>query len=152
MTFPPHSGTYKQTDKLTLEVGGESVTRTIAEWIAVDPVTLHKAVVAKTIYVDKQDVYLPLISRVKVADIQYYARFMGLRNIVSVTGWNKPVMAKTALNENPVKFYKWWATHRDIVYIPLQEKITLFETVYQKSPSILKAEDLKMISSGRKPK
>ena len=144
--YPPHAGKYYPNDHLTLEVNSEHITRTIRDWMTCDPASLHKAIIDHIISVDSDSVYNPLISNIERTAPVYYTRYQGLRKVVSIPGWKDPIMAECAMKEDPVKFYKWWATNRDQVYIPLQDKIRLLEKVQQLKPSALQDKDKKMLN------
>lgn len=58
-------------------------------------------------------------------------------------------MAEVVISENPIKFYKWWCTNRAEVYIPIAEKIKLFDRIKNTSPSTLQQKDLKMALKSR---
>jgi len=149
MQYPPRAGKYSQKDHLTLEVDGKNVTHTIKEWIALDPLTLHGAVKDKQIYVDIGFVYQPLMNAIEKGYPDYYTKFLGLRKLITIPGYKDPVKAELVISENPIKFYKWWCTNRAEVYIPIPEKIKLFERIKNISPSTLQRKDLKIVSSGK---
>ena len=65
--------------------------------------------------------------------------------MIQMPGIKEPTMAKVLMENNPVKFYKWWSTHRDEVFIPLKDKIWLFSEVSNKDSSALKIGDKKLL-------
>ena len=56
-------------------------------------------------------------------------------------------MVDDVMRENPVKFYKWWTKNKETVFIPLRDKIWLFDAVKKVDPTILREKDLKSIKS-----
>ena len=79
MLYPPRPGKYTQKDHLTLEVEGEKVTHTIKEWILLDPITLHRAVKNKLIYVDSAFVYKPLMNAIEKNFPEYHTKLLGTK-------------------------------------------------------------------------
>lgn len=149
MLYPPRPGKYTQKDHLTLEVEGKKVTHTIKEWILLDPITLHGAVKNKLIYVDSAFVYKPLMNALEKNFPEYHTKLLGTKKIITISGYKEPVMAEVVISENPIKFYKWWCTNRAEVYIPLAEKIKLFDRIKNTSPSTLQQKDLKFLMGGK---
>lgn len=150
MLYPPRPGKYTQKDHLTLEVEGGKVTHTIKEWISLDPITLHGAIKNKLIYVDSTFVYKPLMNAIEKDFPEYYTKLLGVRKLITIPGYKESIMAEVVINENPIKFYKWWCTNRAEVYLPLAEKIKLFDRIKSTSPSTLQQKDLKFLMGGGK--
>lgn len=152
MTYPPRSGTYNPKDHLTLEVDGKPVTYTIQGWIDNDPLTLHKAVRAKVIYVHAGSVYHRLMNVIEKDHPEYYTKLLGLNKKLQILGHREPVMADVLMREDPIKFYKWWVSHRSEVHIPAREKIWLFDKVTKSDPSLLKKKDQDFLDGLKKAK
>ena len=146
-TYPPRSGTYMPKDHLTIEIDGKPVTMTVREWIQNDPISFHKLVKDKEIYVDTGTVYKSLMLAIEKNHPEYYTRLLGLRKLITISEKDGPVMADAAMRENPVKFYKWWTKNKETVFIPLRDKIWLFDAVKKVDPTILREKDLKSIKS-----
>lgn len=146
-TYPPRSGTYMPKDHLTIEIDGKPVTMTVREWIQNDPISFHKLVKDKDIYVDTGTVYKSLMLAIEKNYPEYYTRLLGLRKLITISEKDGPVMADAAMRENPVKFYKWWTKNKETVFIPLRDKIWLFDAVKKVDPTILREKDLKSIKS-----
>jgi hypothetical protein len=72
---------------------------------------------------------------------EYYIKLLALRKMVQIPGYKEPTMAEVVMKENPIKFYKWWVAHRDEVYIPMKDKIWLFDMVEKKEKGLLKKQD-----------
>ena len=140
--YPPREGKYMPKDHLTIEVNGEKVTRKISEWIEEDPCSLYPMIQKKIIQVDAGHVYQALINRISERFPEYYTRIQGLRKMIEFTGYPQPVMASVVYDTDPVKFYRWWVNHRDVVYLSLPNKIRLVDTVSRINPKVIKKEDL----------
>lgn len=148
ITYPPRSGKYMPKDHLTIDVEGENVTRTIKEWIDEDPISLHKLIKDKVIYVDSGCVYDRVMKTLEKNYTDYYNKLLGLRKMIIMPGVKEPTMAEVLMINNPVKFYKWWSTHRDEVFIPLKDKIWLISEVSHQDSSALKVADKKFLIPG----
>jgi hypothetical protein len=136
MTYPPRYGTYTFKDHLTI---GE-VTRTIKEWVDEDSLPLHKLVKDHTIYLDDV-VYTRLMAAIERNHPDYYLKLLALRKMIKIPGYKEAAMAEVVMKDNPVKFYKWWSTHRDEVFIPAKDRIWLFDYVETHEKGVLKKQD-----------
>lgn len=146
--YPPRSGTYTFKDHLTIEIEGRNVSYTIAEWIEKDPVALFELVKNKVIYVEASMVYKRLLKAIEIYHSAYYAKFMGLKKLIQIPGYAEPTMAEVVMKSNPLKFYKWWSKNKEVVYLPLKDKIWLFNFILSRHPGELKKVDLAFLSSG----
>lgn len=136
MTYPPRSGTYTFKDHLTI---GEE-TRTIKGWVEEDSLSLHQLAKDHTVYLDAV-VYTRLMAAIEKDHPEYYIKLLALRKMIQIPGYKEPTMAEVVMKENPIKFYKWWVAHRDEVYIPMKDKIWLFDMVEKKEKGLLKKQD-----------
>ena len=152
MTYPPRSGTYNPKDHLTLEVVGQPVTYTIQGWIDNDPLTLHKAVKDRVIYVHAGSVYHRLMNVIEKDYPEYYTRLLGLRKTLKILGHREPAMAEVIMRKDPVKFYKWWVSHRSEVHIPLRDLVWLLDKVEKEEPGAIKKQDTQYVDSHKKKK
>ena len=80
-TYPPIlDKIYLSQDLLTLDCEEGPVTLKIGEWVVKDPVRIHKMIVKeKALQVDQYEVMLPLVSKLRRADFEYYKRITGLQ-------------------------------------------------------------------------
>lgn len=150
MTYPPRSGTYNPKDHLTLEIDGQPVTYTIQGWIDNDPLTLHKAVRAKVIYVHTGSVYHRLMNVIEKYHPEYYTKLLGLNKKLQILGHREPVIASLLMREDPIKFYKWWVSHRSELHIPTRERVWLLDKVTKADPALLKRPDKEFLTSLKK--
>lgn len=136
--YPQPDASYSHKDTLTLEVDGAPVTRRLNDWVRYDPVTLHKAMGSVPFLIARDD-YRILMSTLRANNIEYYRRAVGLDILVDITGKGQEVAAKSLYNYEPTKFYKWWSSHENKVYMTTREKIQLFLKVESiKSGTLLK--------------
>ena len=70
---------YYSTDELTLETENGPQTMKVGAWLNTDPVLIHKMIIKdKVLQVNQIEVYMPLLSKLRRADPEYYRKFMGL--------------------------------------------------------------------------
>jgi hypothetical protein len=65
---------------------------------------------------------------------------------IDFKGFDFPVKAHIPYTDKPVEFYKWWCDNKDQVNMTFQEKLILFDKVYNLKPNLLKAEHRKTIN------
>jgi len=149
--YPPRSGCYGPRERLTLIIDGNNITRSIREWVEKDPVSLHKIVIKKEIYVDKERVYKPLMYALKRFP-EYLTRIEGTKRMISFPGYKDPVQALSVMTDYPIKFYKWWKkkVNRDRVYLTKLEQLILFDVVNREESKALSKEDRDFLESLRK--
>jgi hypothetical protein len=101
----------------------------------------------KVLQVDQLEVFNPLVSKLRRADLSYYKRIMGLKVMIDFPGYTSDIEAKIPYDTDPVGFYKWWrkGKHEDKVYLSLGNRIRLFEKVSMMDPKMILKKDLKTI-------
>ena len=65
---------------------------------------------------------------------------------IDFKGFDFPVKASIPYTDKPVEFYKWWCDNKEQVTMTFQEKLILFDKVYNLKPNLLKAEHRKTIN------
>lgn len=148
----PRSGTYHQKDHLTLKIGNKNVTKTVKDWIETAPLSLHDCIKRKMIYVNPDNVYKPLMNRIRRYYPDEYNKILGTNKLIQFHGYDTPVMAKSVMENQPVKFYRWWKLkeNRDSVYLSKIEQIILFNKVNLEAPSLLSKDDKELLMSKRR--
>lgn len=148
-TFPPDpERVYNSTDYLTLDCEGGPKTMTVGEWVVTDPVRIHKLIVKeKALQVDQTEVFLPLVSKLRRADFEYYRRITGLKILIDFPGYNSGIPAKIPYDTDPVAFYKWWrkGKHEHVVYLSPAYQFMLFQKVAVMEPKIILKKDLEFL-------
>lgn len=137
--------TYLSTDSLTLETADGPVTLMLGEWLNTDPVRIHRMIIKeKTLKVDQYEVFLPLVSKLRRADPDYYKRIMGLKLMIDFPGYSSSIEAKIPYDTDPVGFYKWWrkGKHEDKIYLSLGNTIRLFQKVSVMDPKVMLKKDM----------
>jgi len=144
--FPPIDNSTYYADRL-LTING--FTKKIEKWLTDDPVSLDKVMMKHNIRLPK-DLYEILMSKLIKYHYPYYRDTRRLQvyiyNYPKQTG---PVLAIRMYSENPVVFYKWWKTHRDVISMNSQELISLLEKVNRDHPKLIVKMD-KDILLGKK--
>ena len=125
--LPRTDGYYTRDNLLTIE----SRTKKISKWLTEDPVMLHRALVQYNFILEKE-YYKILMNRIQNRYKDYYRDFMGLRLYIEFPGYDSPVQANVALQNNPVAFYKWYCKNTT--------KVTLSDIEFKKL--ILKVESI----------
>lgn len=141
---------YYSEDYLTLDTGDGPVTLRIGEWLNRDPVRIHKMVIReKVLQVDQTEVFNPLITKLRRADLAYYKRIMGLKVMIDFPGFTSEVEAKIPFDTDPVGFYKWWRKnkHENVVFLSPAYQFILFQKVAKMEPKILLKKDLEFLKS-----
>ena len=139
---------YFSEDYLTLEMEGVPTTLRIGEWLNTDPVRIHRMIVRdKVLQVDQLEVFNPLISKLRRADLAYYKRIMGLKVMIDFPGYSSGVEARIPYDTDPVGFYKWWrkGKHEDKVYLSLGNQVILFQKVKMMDPKMILKKDLEIL-------
>ena len=141
---------YFSEDYLTLDCEDGPVTRSIGGWLNTDPVRIHRMIIKdKTLQVDQIEVYNPLVSKLRRADLEYYKRFMGLNVMIDFPGYTSDIIAKIPFDNNPIGFYKWWrkGKHENVVYLSLGNQFRLFQKVALMEPKIMLKKDLEFLNN-----
>ena len=101
----------------------------------------------KVLKVDEFEVLMPLESKLRRADPEYFRRFMGLKLVIDYPGYSTGIMAKIPFETDPVGFYKWWrkGKHENKVYLNLPNQIRLFQKVNLMEPKTILKKDLELI-------
>ena len=141
---------YLSEDYLTLETEDGPLTLRIGEWLNRDPVRIHKMIIReKVLQVDQVEVFNPLVSKLRRADIVYYKKIMGLKVMIDFPGFPSEIEAKIPYDTDPVAFYKWWRKnkHENVVYLSPGYQYKLFQKVAQMEPKIILKKDLEFLHS-----
>ena len=135
-------------DELTLETPEGQKTLKLGAWLNYDPVRIHKMIVReKTLHVDQIELYNPLMSKLRRADLQYYKQFMGLNVMIDFPGFSSDILAKIPYENDPIGFYKWWrkGKHEDKVYLSKANQFRLFQKVYLMEPKVMLKKDIQFV-------
>lgn len=141
---------YMSSDELTLSTDSGEVTRKMGEWVALEPVLIHRMIVReKTLKVDEFELLRPLESKLRKADPDYYKRFVGLKLVIDYPGYSNGIVARIPYENDPVGFYKWWrkGAHEDKVFLSLAWQIKLFQKVALMDPKMLLKKDYDILRS-----
>ena len=96
---------YFSEDYLTLDTDEGPKTLRIGEWLNTDPVRIHKMIIReKVLQVDQLEVFNPLVSKLRRADLSYYKRIMGLKVMIDFPGYTSDIEAKIPYDTDPVGF------------------------------------------------
>ena len=141
---------YFSEDYVTLEMEGVPSTLRIVEWLNTDPVRIHRMIVRdKVLQVDQLEVFNPLISKLRRADLAYYKRIMGLKVMIDFPGYSSGVEARIPYDTDPVGFYKWWrkSKHEHVVTLSPPYQFKLFQKVWQMDPKVMLKKDVEFLKS-----
>ena len=141
---------YFSSDVLTLECEEGPVTRKISDWLQTDPVRIHKMVtLEKSLQVDQNEVFIPLVSKLRRADFEYYKRITGLNILIDFPGFPSEIKAKIPFDTEPVAFYKWWRKNKNEhrVHLSRLNQYKLFSMVYKTDPKVILKKDIDFIKS-----
>ena len=137
-------------DELTLTTDAGEITRKMGEWVALEPVMIHRMIVReKVLKVDEFELLRPLESKLRKADPDYYKRFVGLKLVIDYPGYSNGIVARIPYENDPVGFYKWWrkGAHEDKVFLSLAWQIKLFQKVALMDPKMLLKKDYDILRS-----
>jgi hypothetical protein len=144
--FLPNSESfYNSSNLLTIENDQGPKTMKISEWLTEDPVALDKIRKEFKLKIDSK-IFEILVSKLKAYHFEYFKNSLGLNMRIEFKGYDFPVKASILHMDKPVEFYKWWCDNKDQVTMTFQEKLTLFDKVYNLKPNLLKAEHRKTIN------
>ena len=141
---------YFSEDYLTLETDDGPKSLRIGEWLNVDPVRIHRMIVReKVLQVDQLEVFNPLVSKLRRADLLYYKKIMGLKVMVDFPGYSSEIEAKIPYDTDPVGFYKWWRKnkHEHLVYLSPPYQFKLFQKVYHMDPKVMLKKDVEFLKT-----
>lgn len=139
---------YYSMDMLTLEDEEGPKTLRMGAWLNVDPIRIHKMIIRdKILKVDQAEVLMPLESKLRRADPDYFKRFMGLNLVIDFPGYSTGVIARIPYENDPVGFYKWWrkGKHEDKVHLSLGWQVKLFQKVSLMDPKMILRRDLDLL-------
>ncbi len=143
--FLPNSESFYTGSNLLTIVNNEGPkTMKITDWLIDDPVALDKIRKEFKLKIDSK-IFEILVSKLRAYHFEYYRNSLGLNMRIEFKGYDFPVKAVTLYMDKPVEFYKWWCNNKDQVLMTFQEKLTLFNKVYNLKPNLLKAEHRKII-------
>lgn len=141
---------YLSSDLLTLDCENGPRSLKIGEWLLVDPVRIHKMIVReKVLKVDQNEVFVPLVSKLRRADYEYYRKITGLNMMIDFPGYSSEIRAKIPFDTDPIAFYKWWrkGKHENLVYLSPAWQFMLFQKVSVMEPKIMLKKDLEFLKS-----
>ena len=139
---------YYSMDELTLDTETGPQTMRVGAWLNVDPVRIHRLIIKdKVLQVNQLEVYMPLMSKLRRADPDYYKKFMGLQLVIDYPGYSTGIKAKIPFENDPVGFYKWWrkGKHEDKVHLSLGNRVLLFQKVAMMEPKVMLKKDLEIL-------
>jgi ATP-dependent DNA helicase RecQ len=144
--FLPNSETYYTlSDLLTIETAEGYSTMKISEWLTEDPVAFDKVRKEFKLKTDSK-IFEILVSKLKAFHFEYFKDSLGLNMRIDFKGYEFPVKAIILYTDKPVEFYKWWCDNKEQVKMSFQEKLVLFDKVYNLKPNLLKEEHRKAIN------
>ena len=141
---------YLSGDLLTLDTAEGPRTLRVGEWLNTDPVRIHQMIVReKVLQVDQIEVFAPLVSKLRRADLAYYKKIMGLKVMIDFPGYSSDIEAKIPYDTDPIGFYKWWrkGKHEHVVYLSKINQFRLFQKVSLMEPKAILKKDLDFIKS-----
>ncbi len=141
---------YLSSDYLTLDCEDGPKSLKIGEWLLVDPVRIHKMIVKeKVLKVDQNEVFAPLVSKLRRADYEYYMKITGLNMMIDFPGYSSEIRARIPYDTDPIAFYKWWrkGKHENQVYLSTAYQFMLFQKVSAMEPKIMLKKDLEFLKS-----
>lgn len=141
---------YLSSDLLTLDCEDGPRSLKIGDWLLVDPVRIHKMIVReKVLKVDQNEVFVPLVSKLRRADYEYYRKITGLNMMIDFPGYSSEIRAKIPFDTDPIAFYKWWrkGKHENLVYLSPAWQFMLFQKVSVMEPKIMLKKDLEFLKS-----
>ena len=139
---------YYSMDELTLETETGPQTMRVGAWLNADPVRIHRLIIKdKVLQVNQLEVYMPLMSKLRRADPDYYKKFMGLPLVIDYPGYSTGIKAKIPFENDPVGFYKWWrkGKHEGKVHLSLGNRVLLFQKVAMMEPKVMLKKDLEIL-------
>ena len=149
--FPLNSEmVYHSSDVLTLDCDEGPVSLSLTEWLHRDPVRIHKLIVKeKALQVDQMEVFLPLVSRLRRADYDYYRRITGLKMLIDFPGFSSEVEARIPYDTDPIGFYKWWrkGKNEQKVYLSPAYQFKLFQKVMHMEPKVMLRKDIDYVKN-----
>ena len=144
--FLPNSESfYNGSNLLTIENEQGPKTMKISEWLTDDPVALDKIRKEFKLRIDSK-IFEILVSKLKTYHFEYFKNSLRLNIRIDFKGFDFPVKASIPYTDKPVDFYKWWCDNKEQVTMTFQEKLILFDKVYNLKPNLLKAEHRKTIN------
>jgi ATP-dependent DNA helicase RecQ len=144
--FLPNSESfYNGSNLLTIKNEQGPKTMKIPEWLTDDPVALDKIRKEFKLRIDSK-IFEILVSKLKTYHFEYFKNSLRLNIRIDFKGFDFPVKASIPYTDKPVDFYKWWCDNKEQVTMTFQEKLILFDKVYNLKPNLLKAEHRKTIN------
>lgn len=145
--FPPvDDAPYGGNRLLTID----GVTKKVDRWIADDPLSFDKVIIKHNLRVPK-DRYAILMSKLAKYHYPYYRDTRRLQvYIYDFPKQRTAVQANAMYDKDPVAFYRWWKTHRDVITMNAQEFLTLLQRVNESHPRMIVKED-KAFLLGKRP-
>lgn len=135
---------YTLNDLLTITNDNGIRTFRVSEWLTEDPISFD-IVRRKTPLKVNNEVFDPLISKLRLYHSDYFKDTLGLKSRIKFKGFDRLVQASVPYSTQPVDFYKWWCLNQDLVNMTIEEKILLFDKVRIINPRALKNEHLRML-------
>ena len=141
---------YVSSDMLTLDCEDGPVTLKMSDWLQKDPVRIHRMIVKeKRLQVDQMEVFLPLVSKLRRADYDYYKRITGLKMMIDFPGYGSEIEARIPYDTDPIAFYKWWRKGKNEhkVYLSPAYQFKLFQKVSVMEPRVMLKKDIEFVKS-----
>ena len=141
---------YVSSDMLTLDCEDGPVTLKMSDWLQKDPVRIHRMIVKeKRLQVDQMEVFLPLVSKLRRADYDYYKRITGLRMMIDFPGFSSEIEARIPYDTDPIAFYKWWrkGKNENKVYLSPAYQFKLFQKVSVMEPRVMLKKDIEFVKN-----
>ncbi len=141
---------YLSADLLTLDGEEGPITLKLSEWLQKDPVRIHRLIIKeKVLKVDQAEVFLPLISKLRRADFDYYKRITGLKMMIDFPGYSSDIEARIPFDTDPIAFYKWWRKGKNEhkVYLSPAYQFKLFQKVSMMEPKVMLKKDIDFVKS-----
>jgi hypothetical protein len=143
--LPNAESFYNSSNLLTIEKEQGPKTMKISKWLTDDPIALDKVRKEFKLKIDSK-IFEILVSKLKAYHFEYFRNSLGLNIRIEFKGYETQVKASTPYVEKPLDYYKWWCDNKDQVTMTFQEKLILFDKVYNLKPNLLKAEHLKVLN------
>ncbi len=141
---------YLSSDMLTLDCEDGPVTLKVSDWLQKDPVRIHRMIVKeKCLQVDQMEVFLPLVSKLRRADYDYYKRITGLKMMIDFPGFSSEIEARIPYDTDPIAFYKWWrkGKNENKVYLSPAYQFKLFQKVSVMEPRVMLKKDIEFVKN-----
>lgn len=140
--FPQKGYSYNSGSIITLNISEVISTHKITEWIVINPVELHKAMIKLGFKIEKSP-YEILMSVLQARHKTYLDGYLENDRvaIIKIDGHEVNLKVPGWIKSHPIEFYKWWCKNRDKIKITISEKIQLLFRVKDLNQNLLTSED-----------